>query len=58
MTAVSERCYCGDSLCPSCGRTLGTYPEPPAPDPDAAYEKQRQEELDDECDEASDEASE
>lgn len=22
-------CFCGDSLCPSCGTAQGTYPEPP-----------------------------
>ena len=41
-----ERCLCGDPLCPSCGRLMGTYPEAPEPDPDEAYEIERQKEVD------------
>lgn len=40
-------CLCGDPLCPSCGRAMGTYPEPPDPDPDEGYDRAAQAELDD-----------
>lgn len=37
---------CGDPWCPICGTLQGTYPEPSEPDPDAAYEADRQLEVD------------
>jgi hypothetical protein len=44
---MSERCTCGDTECPVCGRLQGTYQEPYIPpDTDELYEKDRQEETD------------
>lgn len=43
---MNERCMCGAWDCPSCGRAQGTYVEREEPDPDEAYEKLRQDEVD------------
>lgn len=39
-------CLCGDYSCPSCGRAMGTYRGPVAPDGDELYESHRQKQLD------------
>lgn len=45
---MSDRCMCGDPWCWSCGRAMGTYPEKEEEDADEAYEKHRQDEVDNE----------
>lgn len=44
---MTEPCKCGDPWCPSCGSAMGTYRERDEPDPDAAYDRERQKEIDD-----------
>lgn len=44
-TRISEPCMCGDPECGICGPLQGYYP--PEEDEDEAYERTRQQEIDD-----------